>query len=71
MKTVLISPLVGVGLERMGSEADAERLSGVVAFGLALGGSDITLLVISGEAGIVRFLGCTCRGRQKGAAACL
>lgn len=33
MKTVCISPRVGVGFARIGRESDAERRSGVVAFG--------------------------------------
>lgn len=46
MKTVWMSPRVGVGFERIGNEADAERLSGVVALGLALGGSDTESLTM-------------------------
>lgn len=35
VKTGLITPRVGVGLERMGSEAEADRRSGVVSLGFA------------------------------------
>jgi hypothetical protein len=36
VKTGLMTPRVGVGLERMGKEAEAERRRGVEALGLAL-----------------------------------
>ena len=35
VKTGLITPRVGVGFERMGSEAEADRRSGVISLGLA------------------------------------
>jgi hypothetical protein len=40
VSTGLIELLVGVGLERMGIDADAVRRRGVLAFGLCFGASD-------------------------------
>jgi hypothetical protein len=38
-----MSPRVGVGFDLIGSDAEAVRLSGVVALGFGLGGSEILL----------------------------
>lgn len=48
VKTGLISPRVGVGLDRMASEAEAERRRGVTSFGFGLGSVRGSLGVLLG-----------------------
>lgn len=52
-----MSPRVGVGFDRIGSDADAVRLSGVVALGFGFGGSEILLSerFRGGAAGVAKW----------------